>query len=177
MNDRSLFTIGEFSKVTGLTVKTLRFYHEQGLLNPSRNRSGDRLPLLRRDPNRNGQDHHRAAPARFFARGNRGHPAFVCRRYRSSAIRSSGSGNRSKRGCRTTGKFHDVSINSFPTNERLRETMQNTTFEVQQKSLEPMLIAGVRMKGKYSDCGRGFARIGKRFGRQICGKAFLLALR
>ncbi|MEX2120445.1 MAG: MerR family DNA-binding transcriptional regulator [Pirellulales bacterium] len=29
------FSIGEFSKITGLTVKTLRFYHEQGLLVPS----------------------------------------------------------------------------------------------------------------------------------------------
>ena len=30
-----MFTIGEFSKVTGLTVKTLRFYHEEGLLEPA----------------------------------------------------------------------------------------------------------------------------------------------
>src|SRR5207253_7205644 len=30
-----VFTIGEFSKVTGLTVKTLRFYHERGLLIPA----------------------------------------------------------------------------------------------------------------------------------------------
>ena len=27
-----MYSIGEFSKITGLTVKTLRFYHEQGLL-------------------------------------------------------------------------------------------------------------------------------------------------
>ena len=30
-----MFSIGEFSKITGLTVKTLRFYHEQGLLDPT----------------------------------------------------------------------------------------------------------------------------------------------
>ena len=30
-----MFSIGEFSKITGLTVKTLRFYHEQGVLVPS----------------------------------------------------------------------------------------------------------------------------------------------
>ena len=30
-----MFTIGEFSKIAGLTVKTLRFYHEQGLLDPT----------------------------------------------------------------------------------------------------------------------------------------------
>jgi DNA-binding transcriptional MerR regulator len=30
-----VFTIGEFSKMTGLTVKTLRFYHDRGLLIPA----------------------------------------------------------------------------------------------------------------------------------------------
>ena len=30
-----MFSIGEFSKITGWTVKTLRFYHEQGVLAPS----------------------------------------------------------------------------------------------------------------------------------------------
>src|SRR5438067_4846782 len=30
-----MFTIGEFSRITGLTVKTLRFYHEEGLLVPT----------------------------------------------------------------------------------------------------------------------------------------------
>ena len=30
-----MFTIGEFSKITGLSVKTLRFYHEKLLLVPT----------------------------------------------------------------------------------------------------------------------------------------------
>ena len=30
-----MFSIGEFSRITGMTVKTLRFYHEQGLLEPT----------------------------------------------------------------------------------------------------------------------------------------------
>ena len=30
-----MFSIGEFSKLTQLTVKTLRFYHEEGLLIPA----------------------------------------------------------------------------------------------------------------------------------------------
>jgi hypothetical protein len=30
-----VFTIGEFSKITGRTIKTLRFYHDQGLLIPT----------------------------------------------------------------------------------------------------------------------------------------------
>jgi DNA-binding transcriptional MerR regulator len=30
-----MFTIGEFSRLTGLTVKAIRFYHEAGLLEPT----------------------------------------------------------------------------------------------------------------------------------------------
>src|SRR5688572_30287941 len=32
---KARYTIGEFSQVTGLSVKTLRFYHEKGILLPS----------------------------------------------------------------------------------------------------------------------------------------------
>ena len=52
--------------------------------------------------------------------------------------------------------------------------MRNLTFEVEEKVLEPILIAGVRYKGKYSDCGKGFAKIGKALGRFIRGKPFCL---
>ena len=52
--------------------------------------------------------------------------------------------------------------------------MKDVTFEVGEKTLDSMAIAGVRMKGRYSDCGKGFAQIGRRFGRHICGKPFLL---
>ena len=52
--------------------------------------------------------------------------------------------------------------------------MQNSKFEVEEKTLQPMLIAGVRMKGKYSDCGKGFSQIARSLGRSICGKPFCL---
>src|SRR4030095_197847 len=32
---KTLYSIGEFSTITGLSVKTLRFYHEKGILIPS----------------------------------------------------------------------------------------------------------------------------------------------
>ena len=35
MRMKASYSIGEFSKVTGLSVKTLRFYHEKGILVPS----------------------------------------------------------------------------------------------------------------------------------------------
>ncbi len=47
---------------------------------------------------------------------------------------------------------------------------QNAIFQVEEKDLPAMLIAGVRMKGKYSDCGKGFAKLGRSVGRHACGK-------
>jgi len=35
MRMKTSYSIGEFSKVTGLLVKKLRFYHENGILAPS----------------------------------------------------------------------------------------------------------------------------------------------
>lgn len=37
-----------------------------------------------------------------------------------------------------------------------------------------MLVAALRMNGKYSDAGKGFSQLGKRFSRHICGKALML---
>lgn len=46
--------------------------------------------------------------------------------------------------------------------------------EIVEKTLPPQLIASIRMRGKYSDCGRAFSKLGRRFGRHMCGKPFLL---
>jgi effector-binding domain-containing protein len=55
-----------------------------------------------------------------------------------------------------------------------RMAVQDSTFTVEEKWLDPVLIAGVRMKGRYSECGKGFAKIGRTFGRHISGKCFLM---
>ena len=52
--------------------------------------------------------------------------------------------------------------------------MAEADYSVEEKDVEPLLVAGIRMKGKYSDCGIGFGKIGRKFGRVICGKAMLL---
>lgn len=173
MNDRSLFTIGEFSRVTGLTVKTLRFYHEQGLLSPT---AIDQATGYRY------YDETKIEAARIitelrrldFSLAEIGEILKSCTDdadLLDSLKRQRQSIEARMRHDREVSRRLDQLI---LLEREVREAMQNVTFEVEQKNLEPMLIAAVRMKGKYSDCGHGFARIGKRFGRQICGKAFLL---
>ncbi len=52
--------------------------------------------------------------------------------------------------------------------------MSDAPFEVVEKTVASILVAGIRMKGRYSECSKGYAAIGKRFGRKISGHALLL---
>ena len=58
--------------------------------------------------------------------------------------------------------------------EEMRRIMAQASFEIEEKTADPIKIAGIRTKGRYADCGAIFARIGKRFGRHIRGKPMLL---
>lgn len=45
--------------------------------------------------------------------------------------------------------------------------MAGFDYEVVIKEVPALLVAAIRMKGKYSDCGEAFARIGKALGRYL----------
>jgi DNA-binding transcriptional MerR regulator/effector-binding domain-containing protein len=168
-----VFTIGDFSKITGLTVKTLRFYHEQGLLTPTHvdEATGYRY-----------YDHSKIETARIISRlrsldftldeiheiqqkaGDDADLRDVMERQKAvieTSIRRS----------------QDIlrSLRQFLSHEKeMRRIMAQATFQIEEKAVDPIRIAGIRTKGRYSDCGVAFARIGKRFGRHICGKPLLL---
>ena len=40
--------------------------------------------------------------------------------------------------------------------------MTDISTRIQERKVEPLLVAGIRMTGNYSDCGQGFATLGKR---------------
>jgi effector-binding domain-containing protein len=44
-------------------------------------------------------------------------------------------------------------------------------FEVEEKVLPPVLVAGVRMRGRYDEIGGAFATLGRAFGRGLAGNA------
>src|SRR6516164_11376501 len=158
-----MFSIGEFSRITGLTIKTLRFYHEEQLLVPA---SIDPQTGYRRYDARQVE----TARAITFLRS-----LDISVRDIKEILQSSGDEqvidllerqhaalNEKIRHMKTAAR----SLEQFISEERQAMAMsQSISFDVQEKTLPPMLIAGVRMKGRYSDCGRGFATIGRRLGR------------
>lgn len=168
-----MFTIGEFSKITGMTVKTLRYYHEEGLLVPTQvdPQSGYRyydagkvelarilgylraldMPLAEiRELLAHAEDEARLLDA--LERQKAAIEARV-RRYRK-VVRS---------------------LDQFIADARqTQDVLAQAGDDVCEKDLPPMLVAGIRMRGRYSDCGKGFARLGRAFGRYICGQPLLL---
>lgn len=167
-----MFSIGEFSKVTGLTVKTLRFYHEEGILIPSRvsAQTGYRY-----------YDDNQIELARTIARlrelefpldeirsilqsRDPDEQLFEAMR-RQRAILQERVAH-----CRKVMR----QLDAFISEERQADIMAQTSFEIQEKAIDSMLIAGIRMKGRYSDCGAAFGRICRGMGRYASGKPFLL---
>jgi DNA-binding transcriptional MerR regulator/effector-binding domain-containing protein len=168
-----MFSIGEFSRITGITVKALRHYHEEGLLAPSwvDEQTGYRyyddakietarliaflrsleFPLTEiRDLLKEGDD-----DGQSLVQAMERHKRTLNQRIRSfkKSVRS---------------------VEQFLAEQRQAGTMNQRAYAVEEKSLEPTLIAGVRLRGRYADCCKGFARIGRAMGRYICGKPMML---
>jgi DNA-binding transcriptional MerR regulator/effector-binding domain-containing protein len=168
-----VYSIGEFSRITGLTIKTLRFYHEQRLLLPAHidEETGYRyyapssietaraISFLRevdfsiveiREILSHADDE--ADVLRLIQRHKEVIEAKI-RGYRKVV----------------------VSLNRFiAQEEEARLIMASASPGIEEKTVPAMLIAGVRMQGKYSDCGKGFAKVGRSFGRYIRGRPFVL---
>ena len=57
---------------------------------------------------------------------------------------------------------------------RETEAMTKSDVEIQEKLVDSQWVAGIRMKGRYSEMGPVFGRLGKRVGRYIAGKPLCL---
>ncbi len=166
-----MFTIGEFSKLCGLTVKTLRFYHEEGLLVPAhvdpdtgyRYYQEGQLETARVIAWLRGVDFPIADIRQLLHDADEGQLLAQLERRRSQIQEQI---KRLKQTAR--------SLDQFISEERQGQAMAEISTDVSEKRLDAMLVAGIRMKGRYSECGKAFARLGRSFGRLICGKPLLL---
>jgi len=60
------------------------------------------------------------------------------------------------------------------TEKEARAMLEEMVFEVGEKTLTDIQIAGLRWKGRYGDSGKAFKQVGKLAGRHISGKAMNL---
>lgn len=169
----NLLSIGDFSRASHLTVKALRFYHEKGILIPARVEAGtgyrfyapsqvQQANVVRQLRN---LDFSVREIQELLANVEDEHDILADLESKHAAIRQRVAEDRQ------TQKKLAVIINRV---REERAIMSDTTFEIEEKQLEPIQVAALRMTGRYSDCGKGFGAIGKKFGFKINGKAMLL---
>ena len=168
-----MFTIGDFSKITGLTVKTLRFYHEKGLLIPScvDEQTGYRYYDRSKIETARVITHLRSLDLSLEEIGAILRTAGDDADLREVMERQKATLEAKIWRYREVVSLLDQFLNQ---EEHARRIMAESSFQIEEKTLDPVLVAGIRMKGRYADCGAAFGRIGKRFGRYIRGKPFLL---
>jgi DNA-binding transcriptional MerR regulator len=170
-----MFSIGEFSKISGISVRTLRFYHEKGLLVPS---TVDVETGYRSYDERNlevawvitalrGLEFSLDHIGEILAGGADDADVLdhLERQRESMATRLQ--------------HYRDVlkHIDGIIQHEReAREVnkMAAANFDVDERQVEPMLVAGIRMTGRYSEIGQSLAMLYKRFGRYAAGKPLCL---
>jgi DNA-binding transcriptional MerR regulator len=167
-----VLSIGEFSKVTGLTVKALRFYHEEGILVPRyvdratgyRSYEEGQIETARLISHLRGLEFPVAEIKAVFASQD-DDEALAALFERQKAVLEE-----------RLRHYHSVkrSLDQFLEAERQVLQMFETSGAITEKKIPKLLAAGIRTKGKYSDCGQLFGKLFRAFGWSASGQPFLL---
>ena len=168
-----MLSIGEFSKVTGLTVKTLRFYHDQGILVPSRVEPGSgyrfysptKVETARVIAALRELEFSIAEIAEILTQHDDDSDIVAFLESRKSALQT-----RMRNDRRMVKLLESIILHE----KEAKSKMTSTGYQVERKSVDSMIVASIRMRGKYSDSGKGFGKIGRKFGRFICGTPLML---
>ena len=171
--DPQLFSIGEFSKVSGLSVKTLRFYHENGLLEPAhidpgtgyRYYNAARLERARVIAQLRELQFPLEDIARILAECGDESDLLGALQRQQRAI-----AERMRADRQVAKALEDV----IARETEAARLVESGRFAIEEKQLEPMVIAGLRMKGRYEECGRGFSTIARMMGRHLSGRPLCL---
>ncbi len=168
-----MFTIGDFSKATGLPVKTLRFYHEKGLLIPA---------AIDRESGYRYYDRECLERARviialrefefsleeigeILSMSDDESDILAQLEARKIAI------------AKKIARQREISatLDQIIARERdARAAMESSDFQPEVRRIEAQWVGGIRLCGKYADSGPTFATLGKRLGRHLVGKPLCL---
>ncbi len=164
-----MFTIGQFSRITGLTVKTIRLYHEKGLLAPG---WIDQKTGYRYFDNRNVEQARAIVYLRELAfplaeikeiLGNFEEEADIL-----TFLTRHRQGIQSK--LQQLGRIASSLDEIIQKEQEAKTMLEAGDFTVEEKELEEVQVAGIRWKGRYADTGKALQQLGKLAGRYIRGK-------
>ncbi len=162
------FSIGQFSSITELSVKTLRLYHEKKILIPS---EIDDFTKYRYYNELNFETARIIKILREFDFTLIEIKAILEECDEESDLLEQLQ-NKFKQ-IQSKISRYELTLNSLENiirveKENKMETEQS--FLIEEKNVDSVLIAGYRMKGMYQEIGKGFSIISKKFGRHLNGK-------
>lgn len=169
----NLFSIGDFSRITGLTIKTVRLYHEIGILVPTYvdaqsgyryyNDNAVEVALAIMHLKRMGFSLQEIG--RILAEYDDQADILDYLDQKKSALHDD------------MLKLQDSTllIEQIISQEmEARMVLRNSEFEVEEKQLATILVAGIRMQGRYEQVGEVFPKLYRSMGRLACGKPLTL---
>lgn len=164
-----MFSIGQFSRITGLTIKTIRLYHEKELLIP---KWVDASTGYRYFDDRNVEQARAISYLRELM-----FPLTDIRDILDSFSEDSDIlAFLEKQQAMIQRKMAELnqaalSLEDIIRKEREAQKMlEESSFSVGEKEIDELLVAGLRWKGRYSDVGPIFGKVAKLAGRYIKGK-------
>lgn len=167
-----MFSIGEFSKMTSLSLKSLRLYHEKGILIPTR---VDEFTGYRTYDEAN---YETAKTIKILKQYDFSLAEIkeVLEECHDESALTELLVEKLRDIEKKIHRYQDISreIELTIKHEKERSMIFDKKLQIEEKNIDTILIAGYRIKGKYSDIGEGFKIIGKAMGRHINGPAMAL---
>ena len=167
-----MFSIGEFSRITRLTIKTLRLYHEKGLLVP---RHVDPDTGYRYYNRKNIETANTIKILRRFEFSLKEIREIV-KEYTDESDLVAFLEQKKTEVQTNISRYSDIlsALEGIIRAEKEAIVKSSLEFDIEEKEVDTILIAGYRMKGKYEEAGKGFQIISKAAGRYITGNPMSL---
>jgi len=166
-----MFTSGDFSRISGLSIKALRLYHEAEILVPK---------LVDRDTGYRYYDHDNVERARVIVLLRQ--MLFSVEEIKNLVQRCGDDvdalaffeSQRTELESRIRQMKHaKAALDEIVESERHALTLIKTqAFQIEEKVLPAVTIAGLRRRGQYAEIGAAFATLGRAIGGLVAGKPF-----
>jgi DNA-binding transcriptional MerR regulator len=166
------FSIGEFSLITSMSIKTLRLYHQKGILVPAEVDASSGYRYYD-EANCETANSIKVLKEFDFSLAEIKDLLDACNDESDMLVQLEA---KLKQVESTIDQYRDISrsIESIIEFEKESAMDKNREFEIEEKDLDTILIAGHRMRGRYQEIGKGLGLVCKKMGRHANGKPMTL---
>ncbi|MFA4858018.1 MAG: MerR family transcriptional regulator [Candidatus Margulisiibacteriota bacterium] len=166
-----MYTIGEFSKITGITAKALRHYHEIGLLSPERIDGINNYRLYGEMQIESALMINELKVVGFSLEEIKG--ALASPADQQSILKMLGA-QKIKIGAEIQESHAKLHKLEKLIQAREENKINNINLAIQEKNLPDLLIACIKHQGRYKEVGPLFMKLGRALGPNIAGPAMTL---